>query len=135
MKKVMELNHQDIVAYYQHTKSAKDTARRFQLSDQKVRKILIAEGAFETPRSKEINELYELGFTIREISDYTGLTTGCVSSYLPYIKCEYYVPNASKGALYLRQWKAKKRQTSDYGLKNGGVLSRMTAAGMPLATD
>ena len=85
--------------------SQKEIARRLNLSEAKVRKILITIGAVETEESK----LYAQGRTQEEIADMLGKTVGAVNSRIPYGKGIYNAEYPSINAIKIRKCRETKK--------------------------
>lgn len=105
MEKIMEL----VSDMYQNEIPMKQIAKRLQISEQKVRKILITTGQYQSARSKEIADMVQAGKTVSEIAEKTGLSTTCVSANLPYDKGLYGITYASKNALAIRKSRERKK--------------------------
>lgn len=84
--------------------SQKDISRRLNISEQKVRKILITIGAVETEESR----LLKQGFTVDQIAEMTGKTKGAVSGRIPYDKGIYNAEYPSINALRIRRCRENK---------------------------
>lgn len=100
-------NH-EIVEYYNKSGSLKETAAAFGVGWQKVRKILISEGAYTSDIAEKVQELYKSGLKPEEIAGKLRISKGAVNSYLPYLKTEYNKSSPSKNALNIRRWRSKK---------------------------
>ncbi|CUN87596.1 Uncharacterised protein [[Eubacterium] contortum] len=100
----------EIVEYYESCGSIRQTRKAFSMSCQKVRKILITEGAFESDTSRAVNDLYSKGLSIDDISRKLKLTKTCVNSYLPYTKGVYNSDAPTKNAKILREWRRSKKE-------------------------
>ncbi len=83
-------------------------ADEFGMSRIKLRKILITSGAYETPTSRQVNELYKNGKTVKEIQTITGLSAASVSGYLPYQKTIYNLEESTLVAERLRKFRSRK---------------------------
>lgn len=102
-----------IIAYYSSCESMKETARKFGLSHQKIRKILITAGKFSSPQTNMIMSLNERGLSAEEIAKKMNVTKKCVLSYLPYSKGMYYADNPTENALRIRKCKEKKKREQE----------------------
>lgn len=80
----------------------------FSMPPIKVRKLLITSGAYETPLSTTINELYRGGKTVKEIQQIMGLSSASVNAYLPYNKSVYKLEEATLTAERLRKYRQRK---------------------------
>ena len=83
-------------------------AEEFSMSRIKVRKLLITSGAYETPISRQVGELYKRGKTIKEIQTITGLSAASISGYLPYQKTIYKLEESTLVAERLRKYRSRK---------------------------
>lgn len=75
-----------VVAIYQEKESIRDTAIKTELSRSKVRKILITMGAMQSEITDQALELINRGMTIKQAAEELGISTGTLSTYLPYGK-------------------------------------------------
>lgn len=87
-------------------------AEQFSMTPLKVRKLLISSGAYQTDRSRQINELAQSGKSIREIQEMTGLSAASVSGYLPYQKTVYRLNVSTDVANRLRKYRHRKAMTT-----------------------
>ena len=87
----------------------------------KVRKLLIASGAYRTPISEKINELYRSRKTIKEIQQVTGLSAASISGYMPYQKTVYKLEVSTDIANRLRKYRDRKS-------KVGQLAAEMSSA-------
>ncbi len=83
-------------------------AEEFSMSRIKVRKLLITSGAYETPTSRQVSELYNNGKTVKEIQSITGLSSASISGYLPYQKTIYNLEESTLVAERLRKYRSRK---------------------------
>ena len=74
----------------------------------KVRKLLITSGAYQTPISQQINELYSIGKIIKELQQVMGLSVASVNGYLPYQKTVYYLEVSTDMVSWLRKYRFRK---------------------------
>lgn len=95
---------------YEKYGSIKAAAKALHVSHGTMRKMLISAGAYSSPISEEIAELREKGFSNAAIAEMLEISPACVVSNSPYVKNSYLNPDKSEKALYLRDWKAKKKQ-------------------------
>lgn len=80
---------EDVLNTYKKTDSIKETSKIHEISEQKVRKILITKGVYSTPLSDKINTLRDQGLTPTEISKKLNISRAAVNSYMPYSKGQY----------------------------------------------
>lgn len=97
---------EDVVQAYNTEGSIKKVAALFRISEQKVRKILIDAGEYESDRAGEVKDLYEQGFSVEDIADKLGKSA--VSGYLPYSKGLYLSETPSSNAIKIRKCRANK---------------------------
>lgn len=97
------MNISEINKTYNKTGSLRETAKICGVNWQKVRKILITSGAYESDLSIRINKLYNSGETCKSIANSLGISIATVNSYLPYIKCIYNIDSPSKNALRIKK--------------------------------
>ncbi len=101
-------------------------ADEFGMSRIKVRKILITSGAYETPMSRQVNELYKNGKTVKEIQTVMGLSAASVSGYLPYQKTIYNLEESTLLAERLRKYRSRKAAVRQLAVDlHGGNLEQM----------
>lgn len=101
-------------------------ADEFGMSRIKLRKILITSGAYETPTSRQVNELYKSGKTVKEIQMITGLSAASVSGYLPYQKTIYNLEESTLLAERLRKYRSRKAAVIQLTFAlNGGDLTQI----------
>lgn len=117
-----------ILDSYEDGYSLSDIALKYDISLQKVRKILITCGKIVTPLSKQIQEMYQSGQTIQEIADKLEMTTNAVNSYLPYRKAIYNSDSPSDNAMRIRKSRGQldepvKRETTPPVKKSKKTIS------------
>ena len=110
MKKLRE--KMKIVEYYMKCGSLKETASAFEIGWQKVRKILITEGAYTSEIAEKVQKLYNSGVSISEIAEKLKISKSTVNSYLSYTKAVYNKVDATENATRIRRWRAKQKQKS-----------------------
>ena len=99
-------------------------AEDFSMSRIKVRKLLITSGAYETPISRQVGELYKSGKTVKEIQTITGLSAASISGYLPYQKTIYNLEESTLVAERLRKYRSRKSAVIQLAsVLNNGDLS------------
>lgn len=91
-------------------------ADEFSITPIKVRKLLITSGAYETPLSRQVNELYKSGRTVKEIQSITGLSSASVNGYLPYNKSVYKLEDATVTAERIRKYRKRKEAACQLAL-------------------
>lgn len=103
------MKQEDTIQSYNIEGSIKKVAALFRISEQKVRKVLIDAGLYESDMSVQVKDLYEQGFSVEDIADKLGVNKSTVSGYLPYSKGVYLGENPSSNALKIRKCRAKKK--------------------------
>lgn len=98
---------EDIIKAYNAEGSIKKVAALFSISEQKVRKVLIDAGAYESDMSIQVNDLHEQGYSVENIAEKLRVSKSTVSAYLPYTKGVYLGENPSSNALKIRKCRAK----------------------------
>ncbi len=83
-------------------------AEEFSMTPIKIRKLLITYGAYETPMSRQVNELYNSGKTVKEIQTIMELSSASVNGYLPYKKAVYNLEEATLTAERVRKYRKRK---------------------------
>lgn len=73
-----------VLESYEKTKVLKFTAKEFNISAPKVRKILITAGVYHSEIIDRINDLYKQGMNIDQMIEITSLKKSSISGYLPY---------------------------------------------------
>ena len=91
-------------------------AEEFSMTPIKVRKLLITSGAYKTPLSQKVNELYQSGKTVKEIQTITGLSAASVNGYLPYKKAVYKLEDATLTAERIRKYRKRKEAVCQLAL-------------------
>lgn len=113
-----------VVSVYRKTDSISETALQTDISTTKVRKILITEGLWSSPRSRQIQELSEQGKSSSEIADILQISSVMVQNYSPYKKGLYDEPEKTGTAIrsgkyrernrkYAQKTREREQQTSD----------------------
>lgn len=98
-----------IVNDYQHLGSIRAVAKKNNISESKVKKILISNGAYSTDLSERILGLHNQGKTAEEIEATLKITKKVINVYLPYCKGEYNSEHPTKNALNIRRTRNKKK--------------------------
>jgi predicted DNA-binding protein YlxM (UPF0122 family) len=97
------MNITEIIETYYKTGSMKETAKICSVNWQKVRKILITEGLFESDLSKDINKHYTEGWKVSDIAHKFNISEKAVNNYLPYSKGVYNRDDMSVNAIRIRK--------------------------------
>lgn len=99
---------QTVLKTYENLQSIKATAKELEISEQKVRKILLSLGAYESKTSNEIAGLLDQGYSVEEIAKILEISPSTVSGYMPYSKCIYNSETPSENALRIRKSRTSK---------------------------
>lgn len=83
--------------------SQKEIARRLNISESKVRKILVTTGAIETDESR----LLKSGLSVSEIAEKLGKSINAVNSRIPYEKGIYNAEYPTLNAIKIRKTRKK----------------------------
>lgn len=87
--------------------SIRDVAAAMDTTPLRVRKMLVTAGVYSTRLSRKVQRLYEDGCSIQQIMDETGLRRSSVHAYLPYVKGNYRLPEATMDAEYARVYRKR----------------------------
>ena len=118
---------------YKKTGTLQKAADALGIAYAKVRKILITIGEYETPFSKEVNDLRRQGLRTEEIAKKLGTNVNHVSSWLPYEKNIYNLPDRSPEAKRCENYRkrieeAQRRLESSQYKKDKGQGGKTTMA-------
>lgn len=97
----------EIVKVYRDTCSIQDTAKRFELSRSKVRKILITMHEIISPITESALPLLKEGKTQEEVAEILNISNATLSTYLPYSNRIFYKKNRSLNALRCENYRAR----------------------------
>ena len=82
---------EQVAMYFRNTKSSKDpngsirdTAMKFHINRNKVRKILVTVGEIKSPITETVLLMRRQGMSVKEIADNLGLSVATISTALPY---------------------------------------------------
>lgn len=131
---------------YEETGELRQTAKEFQMSPLKIRKLLITAGVYSNEISDQVQKLFSAGRTVVEIQQITGLSRSSVNGYLPYTKAVYKPEKLSANAERIkvfrsRQWavKALLSEMNEDRLWNAIVVFQRypfhTASGLPFTYE
>lgn len=90
--------------------SLKQIAREQQISEQKVRKILITAGLWSSETCEKITALTKAGVSIDQTMVETRLTRNAVLSYMPYDRGMQNAESPTANALRIRKCRKKKEK-------------------------
>ena len=86
-----------------------EVAEAMNITQIKVRKMLITAEYYSSDLSRQVQKLHEQGYTIPQIMEKTGLKRAAVYSYLPYSKGAYNLCSLSIGAENSSAYRERKR--------------------------
>lgn len=98
---------EDVISAYEKEGSLKKVARLYDVSEQKIRKILIDANAYESDTANKVNDMYKQGYGAQYIADKLKMSISAVSSYLPYTKGQYLADELTENAIRIRQCRQK----------------------------
>lgn len=101
------MKQEDVVSAYEKEGSLKKVARLYNVSEQKIRKILIDANAYESDTANKVNDMYKQGYGVQYIADKLKMSISAVSSYLPYTKGQYLADEPTENAIRIRQCRQK----------------------------
>ena len=104
------MNEDLIIQTYKQLDSIRGTAFKLDISNTKVKKVLISHGLYESDRSREIAELRKQGMSYQQVADTLGISPTCVYANTPYEKGMYDSDTPTINALRIRKHKEKKKQ-------------------------
>lgn len=99
--------YDDRIGRSEDAPSIRDVANAMDTTPLRVRKMLVTAGVYSTKLSRKVQSLYEDGRSIQQIMDETGLKKSSVHGYLPYIRGNYNLPEATLDAEYSRVYRKK----------------------------
>lgn len=108
----MEKLFEEVMKLSEQGDSLKEISRTTGISEQKVRRILIDNDGWSSPRADEIKELAASGLTASEIAEKLNLSRSTVFAYLPYTKGPHYSDAPTKNALNIRKCRARKKENA-----------------------
>ena len=85
-------------AVFEEKQEIKATATELDLSELKVKKLLITSGKLQYPKTLEIQNLQRSGKKPEEIQSILGLSRASINAYLPYSKVPYKESEVSANA-------------------------------------
>ncbi len=108
---------EQVAAYFCSTKSPlepngsiRDTALRFNINRNKVRKILITMGELESPITEAALQMRQQGMSIKEIAKNLGVSVATVSTALPYEDKVDNTLDPTEHASSVREYRAYERE-------------------------
>ena len=94
-----------VIDAYQNCKSIKKIASELNLSEVKVRRILITAGLWKSKTSDAVKELLSQDLTVAEVAERLCMTEKNVQAYMPYKKGTYDTENMSDSAIRSRLYR------------------------------
>lgn len=94
-----------VIDAYQNCKSIKKIAAELNLSEVKVRRILITAGLWRSKTSDAVKELLDQNLTVAEVAEKLCMTEKNVQAYMPYRKGTYDAENTSNSAIRSRLYR------------------------------
>lgn len=94
-----------VIDAYHNCKSLKKIAAELNLSEVKVRRILITAGLWRSKTSDAVKELLDQNLTVAEVAEKLCMTEKNVQAYMPYRKGTYNAENMSDSALRSRLYR------------------------------
>lgn len=108
-----------VVAIYKEKESIRDTAIKTELSRSKVRKILITMGVMASEITDQALELINRGMTIKQAAEELGISTGTLSTYLPYGKRVQGREERSDDAIRSENYRARQARAAMNQVRRG----------------
>ena len=99
-----------VVELYASGMSMRNIGTQLSLSQMKVRKILITDGAYTSERCDEINDYYQNGYSVEEIAEIFHMTKSSVYSYLAYETVIYNLEEKTVNADRQARYRERKKQ-------------------------
>lgn len=103
---------QEIIDTYKQTESLRETAVKCSVNWQKVRKILITTGLYESDMSVIINRMHKQGKSLDSIALELNMSKTAVNSYLPYKKGVYNLGDPTENAIRIRACRERKSNST-----------------------
>lgn len=94
-----------VIDAYQNCKSLKKIAAELNISEVKVRRILITAGLWRSKTSDAIKELLDQNLTVAEVAEKLCMSEKNVQAYMPYKKGVYDAENMSNSAIRSRLYR------------------------------
>ena len=94
-----------VIDAYQNCKSLKRIAAELNLSEVKVRRILITAGLWRSKTSDAVKKLLDQNLTVAEVAEKLCMTEKNVQAYMPYRKGTYDAENMSDSAIRSRLYR------------------------------
>ena len=114
---VSETVYQEIVKTYLDKGTIEAVAAALNVSEVKVRKVLITEGLWSSPTSARVKYYFEQGITSEKIAELLHSTVKAVQQYLPYTKGLYRGDYPSEDARYSSEYRERIRIAKENVLK------------------
>lgn len=98
---------EQIAREYSECKSVREVARRYQISEQAVKKMLISRGIYPSAKSKQLAEMLEAGEGYEKIMEKHNISRKALSMFLPYSRGPYAIGEKSLNAKRIKAWREK----------------------------
>ena len=95
----------DVLGVYNQEKSIRATARKLEISESVVRKVLVTYRVIDTPLVHRIAELRAAGMPSKDIAELLHISGSCVDVNTPYSRGTYLNPSKTPNAVKLREWR------------------------------
>jgi len=112
-----ETVYQEIIKTYLDKRRIEAVAAALNVSEVKVRKVLITEGLWSSPTSTRVKYYYEQGITSEKIAELLHTTVKAVQQYMPYSKGIYRGDYPSEDARYSAEYRERIRIAKENVLK------------------
>lgn len=127
-KGVIRMDFETIVEVYQQTASTKETARLLNISEVKVRRVLITLNLWRSNTSNRIGDLWRKGMTVKEIARQLNMSEKNVQAYLPYTKGIYGGQDKSAEAIRAEAYRIRLKKSLEKQVVHVPQKSEKTAA-------
>lgn len=108
-RKAADSSYSRVCYLYQHGYSRREIMHELNLSNYKVRKILVDAGLISYPET----ELFLAGCTVEEIAAQTGKSVSVVSAMIPYASVPYNSDHPSRSAANTRKFRERQKKKGE----------------------
>lgn len=98
--------------------SISETAAHFHLTRTKVTKMLVTMGLYTSPLARRVQALRDEGMSIQAIAERLEISTGTVSSYIPYTDEFHASAEPSEHARAVREYRAYEKARAERQIQN-----------------
>ena len=105
--------YQDIVRYYLETGAIARTAKQLEVSEVRVRKVLLTEELWSSKTSIRVQQFLDMNMTTAQIAEAMHSTVKAVQQYLPYSRGIYNGANPSAAAKYSAEYRRRIRMARE----------------------